>query len=179
MYNELQFIFIFLWMRCLYRTLRLCLGDLWGHRLGDGEAGRRAGGPGHGVGQGSSRVGVLTLHPPHPAGVWEGTAKNYLIITQMNLECRPLYELCDCSTSGVLSIPADQQEALCRPLLFVQCSHAREDGLQGHWDRQKRQLPPGGQPNKHMPAEHPHWTVRSNMDIIPIDTPSDVDRFSM
>jgi hypothetical protein len=22
-----------------------------------------------------------------------------------------------------------------------------------------------------MPAEHPHWTVRSNMDIIPIDTP--------
>ena len=56
-------------MTFVFRMLFVSLGDLWGHRLGHGEAGRRAGGPGHGVGQGSSRVGVLTLHTPHPAGV--------------------------------------------------------------------------------------------------------------
>ena len=61
-----------------------------------------------------------------------------------------------CRFSGVLSIPADQQEALRRPLLLIQRTHAREDGLQGHRDRPSRQLPPGGQPDKHMPAEHPY-----------------------
>lgn len=62
-------------------------------------------------------------------------------------------------STGLLPIPAHQQEAIRRPLFFIQCGNTRQDGLQRHRDRPQRQLPPGGQSHQYLSAEGPHRQV--------------------
>lgn len=64
-------------------------------------------------------------------------------------------------STGILPIPAHQQEAIRRSLLFIQCGNTRQDGLQRHWDSPQRQLPPGGQSHQYLPAEDPHRQVHA------------------
>lgn len=45
---------------------------------------------------------------------------------------RAFFVICLFFPTGLLPIPAHQQEEIRRPLLFIQCRNTRQDGLQRH-----------------------------------------------
>ena len=68
---------------------------------------------------------------------------------------------------GILPISADQQEAL-RRSLFHESRRSRQDGLQGHRNRQEGQRAHCGQPHQQLSAKNPHQQVTIRLIIVKI-----------
>lgn len=93
----------------------------------------------------------------HPSN-W--SLKRYWFCSQRSWNTRPLsWWVLIFASTGLLPIPANQQEAIRRPLLFIQCRNTRQDGLQRYRDCSQRQLPPGGQSHQYLPAKDSHRQV--------------------